>query len=374
MKILIISNTFYPRISPRSFRTTELAKEFARQGHIVKVIIPNNGFNYDELMKSFPNLKVEQTKKLKWRDLKKEHRNIIDKLVWKIRWILVIFFEYPSIEWWVKMPKILRNEKKYDLLISVAVPHTIHWGVARCFSKNMPIAKKWIADCGDPFMGVKTSQYKHPFYFKYFEKSFCKQADYIAIPEKSAKDGYYKEFNNKIRVIPQAFNFEEVNLRDYKKSEKKHFCYAGAFYRTIRDPRPLLDALIKTGIDFEFTVFTSQHSFFKDYNDKLIDKLILKDYIPRLELIEFMSSMDFLINLENGTSTQIPSKLIDYSLSGRPTLSLDSQNFDEEKLLQFLNGDYSQQYNIPNIEDYNIKNVTRKFLDLTKHKYNEVKA
>jgi len=32
-KILIVSNAFYPEISPRSFRTTELAKELSRQGH-----------------------------------------------------------------------------------------------------------------------------------------------------------------------------------------------------------------------------------------------------------------------------------------------------------------------------------------------------
>ena len=39
-KILIVSASFFPINSPRSFRTTELAKELARQGHKVKVITP----------------------------------------------------------------------------------------------------------------------------------------------------------------------------------------------------------------------------------------------------------------------------------------------------------------------------------------------
>lgn len=39
-KILIVSKSFYPLISARSLRTTELAKEFARQGHKVTVITP----------------------------------------------------------------------------------------------------------------------------------------------------------------------------------------------------------------------------------------------------------------------------------------------------------------------------------------------
>lgn len=41
-KILIISRSFYPMNSPRSFRTTELAKEFARQGHEVRALTTTN--------------------------------------------------------------------------------------------------------------------------------------------------------------------------------------------------------------------------------------------------------------------------------------------------------------------------------------------
>ena len=39
-RILIISRSFYPENSPRANRTTELAKEFARQGHIVTILTP----------------------------------------------------------------------------------------------------------------------------------------------------------------------------------------------------------------------------------------------------------------------------------------------------------------------------------------------
>lgn len=37
MKILIISKFFYPSVTPRSFRTTALAKAFAKAGHEVQV-------------------------------------------------------------------------------------------------------------------------------------------------------------------------------------------------------------------------------------------------------------------------------------------------------------------------------------------------
>ena len=41
MKVVIISSFFYPKVHPRSFRATELAKEFARVGHQVDVITMN---------------------------------------------------------------------------------------------------------------------------------------------------------------------------------------------------------------------------------------------------------------------------------------------------------------------------------------------
>ncbi|MCK4821106.1 hypothetical protein KA005_35405, partial [bacterium] len=53
-RVIIISASFYPKISPRSLRTTELAKEFARQGHEVVVYIPDNGFDYSDFLAENP--------------------------------------------------------------------------------------------------------------------------------------------------------------------------------------------------------------------------------------------------------------------------------------------------------------------------------
>lgn len=48
MRILIVSGFFYPTNTPRAFRTTELAKEFARCGHEVTVMIPQNNYDYSD--------------------------------------------------------------------------------------------------------------------------------------------------------------------------------------------------------------------------------------------------------------------------------------------------------------------------------------
>ena len=58
-KILLVTNGFYPEISPRSYRSTELAKEFCRQGHEVTVISKFRDHDYAKFLLEYPiNLKM----------------------------------------------------------------------------------------------------------------------------------------------------------------------------------------------------------------------------------------------------------------------------------------------------------------------------
>ena len=363
MKILIISSAFLPDNSPRSFRTTELVKELSRRGHNVTLIISKHNYDYSDFLQANRNVTIKESIKINDTGI----RLFPQKINHIINRILNLLFEYPNIKFYFKLPKILRQEKNYDLLISIAAPHPIHWGVARALKKNKNLTKTWVADCGDPYMLCKTINIPHPFYFKYFEKSFCRRADYITVPLETAKAGYYPEFYQKIRVIPQAFNFDEIKIQEnYIPNERVTFGYAGTFVQGERDPRPILEYLLKVSIDFCFIVYTRQKFLFDDYITVLKDKLVLREFVSREELLFEMSKMDFLLNLEYDTTVQRPSKLIDYALTKRPILSIYSQNIDEEKFCQFLNRDYSQQFRIENIEDYNIKNVVEKFLSLAK--------
>lgn len=359
MRILIVSGDFYPNNSPRSFRTTELVKELSKQGHDITIYIPKLQYDYSEFISRYP-IKIchyERTfEKRKYLGV-----GIIDRIIFYIR---NRFFSYPQNQITPKLKRVINKESGYDLLISIAYPHSIHWAIGDLYKKGQNIAKKWIADCGDPFMLVDSGNHRPPFYFQWKEKNWCRLCDHISVPTKTSYKGYYPEFRNKIEIIPQAFDFEEIKLRKYVKNNIPTFAYSGVFIPGRRDPRPLLDFLYKSDIDFKFIIYTKQHSMLSEYKDKLGDKIEIKDYIPRLQLIENLSTMDFLLNLENGTDVQTPSKLIDYALTQRPILSLDSNNLDTEKLSEFLNCNYSKQRIIADLEQYNIKKVAKQFIDL----------
>jgi glycosyltransferase involved in cell wall biosynthesis len=362
-RILLVSNGFYPEISPRSYRATELAKEFVRQGHDVTVISKFRNHDYGEFVKEHkmtirmwgePRFPVVP-------NFKRKQLSLISRVLTRT---LLILFEYPGIEEMFKVKRILGSESNYDLLISFAVPYPVHWGVAWARSHRKKIATVWIADCGDPYMGDILDSFRKPFYFGYLEKWFCRKSDYISIPIESAKPGYYSEFHNKIKVIPQGFDFNPAE-REYCQpvNDIPTFAYAGGFLPGARDPIPLMKFLRQIDLPFRFLVFTNRPDLLNGYEEKLKGKLFLSGYIPRSELMKVLKKMDFLINFDNNTTLNSPSKLIDYAIADRPVLNI-SQNFKEEELMAFLARDYKSRMILPDPEQFHIKNISRLFLDL----------
>ena len=364
-KILIISGSFFPYNNPRSFRTTELSKELARQGNDVTIYITKDNVEQVKFEKEFGvTIKDLGKRKCKHINLNKGNR-FIRPFKKVLRRVFIQLFEYPDIELMFQVKRVLKKESGYDLLISIAVPFPIHWGVAWVRSSKHTIAKTWVADCGDPFYFSSHDTFKKPFYFKYFEKWFSRKADYISIPFKGLKKYFFKEFEEKYRVIPQGFNFDDIHITDKPINNKIiTFGYAGGFMKEARDPRKLLDYLTTLNIPFKFIIYNKQKEFTDSYKKVLGNKLIVKDYIPRKELLYELSKMDFLVNLEYDPTNQAPSKLIDYSLTKRPILMIKNKEFNKNTIDEFLNKNYTNQFKYPDIDIYNIKNVSHQFLNL----------
>jgi len=365
-KILIVTYYFHPQNTPRAFRATELANEFAKQGHQVTIITTKNNEEHSKLEKEF-GYTIKDVGKLSFRNFTISGNRIVSLLKRILNRILQLLFEYPQIELMFKIRKVLKNENAYDLLISIAVPHPIHWGVAWARTKNHIIAKTWVADCGDPYMGCKTDSFKKFFHFILFEKWFCRKADFISIPNRDHLSQYYKEFEPKIRFIPQGFRFE--NSKIYKgqiKNAVPTFCFAGVLLKVARNPSVLLNYLNGLNIDFKFILYTESRELLDIYVNKLGTKIEIRPYIIRDELLYNLSKMDFLVNIEFHKSVQSnsPSKLIDYAIVKRPILSLNMEDFDNKKVDEFLVGDYSRQLIINEIDRFKIENVTNEFIKL----------
>lgn len=368
MKILLVSSAFYPEISPRSFRATELAKEYVRQGNQVVVISKFRDHDYTEFLGKYP-LTLNMWNRPRFPKVPRLKTYPFSLFFKAIERLLALLFEYPAMEEMFQVKRMLRTEEGYDLMISFAVPFPVHWGVAKARSAKHPIARKWVADCGDAYMFARLDAYRKPFYFKYLEKGFSRKCDYITIPFKDLEVQFYPQFLSKIKVIPQGFNFEEIKLYEgERESAKPVFTFAGSVIPGKRDLSLFLEFLTSLDKDFEFHVYTNQAGWYQPYKEALGEKLQLHDYIDRLTLIYEMSKADFLINVDTIYDSQekieaVPSKLIDYALSGRPILNLNSAHLDRDLVREFLNGNFKGQRVIKK-SDYDIKRVSEKFLKL----------
>jgi hypothetical protein len=368
-RILIITYGFYPVQSPRSYRATELAKEFSRQGHNVTVMTPYRE-GIEDLIKEYPIL-IKSLGVLKWKIFNFKGFGLLGRLYNKaVNRLLPLLFEYPMIELYFKIRNALKIEKdEYDLLISIAVPYPVHWGVASVWNrKGNNISKTWVADCGDPYCLQENDTIRPPFYFSCIEKWFMQKTNYITVPTSTSYFGYFSMFHAKIKVIPQGFKFEDVKLKNRIEDGVIRFAYAGGFAVGRRDPTEILNFLtnLNQTFKFEFHIYTRHIKFVEEYV-KIDNRIKLHGFKPRLELLSELSQFDFMINLENFGEAQSPSKLIDYGIIKKPILSLKSFDLNYNLLNEFLKRDFSNSYSIEYLEGYRIENVVQQFLNLNEN-------
>lgn len=365
-KILVISRSFHPEISPRSLRTTALAKEFARQGHDVTVLtVKRNGM--DIPFEKEYGITIKDLGPLRFPAIDiTEYSGVFGFLKRVLRRAMLLFFEYPDIELMYRVNKALQVESGYDLLISIAVPYPIHWGVAMARKPGHRIADVWVADCGDPYYGLENDSFKALFYFSYIEKWFSRKADYIAIPFEGARSAYFSEFHSKIKVIPQGLDFpEKVAGMIQPENEQVTFAYFGNIHSYLHYAIPFLEKLNSIDKNFKFVVYTREPQLFEQLlNEETFKKCEIRKYVERKELLDQLVNVDFLVHFPYQKGTQKSLKLIDYAYLNKPVLSYQNDENSDQILDEFMHRDFDNGMSLEDYRQYKIENVSAQFLEL----------
>lgn len=366
-KILIISRSFYPEISPRSIRTTALVKEFARKGHDVTLLTLKKDEVHIPFEKEY-GITVKNLGPLRFPPISiKRSSGLFGLFKRAVRRALLLLFEYPDIELMFRVNQALRKEAGYDLLISIAVPYPIHWGVALARKPHHRIADVWVADCGDPYCGLENDSFKTLFYFSYIEKWFSRKADYITIPFEGARSAYFSEFHSKIKVIPQGLSFPKKIDRSLYPANRESVTFA--YFGNIRSYRhyalPFLEKLKGIEQDFKFIIYTREPQLFEQVlDDKTLKKCEIRPYTDRNLLLEQLEGVDFLVHFPYLKDSQKSLKLIDYAYLGKPVLSYRNDVKSDQALREFLNRNYEHSTPLEDYHKYKVENVSAQFLEL----------
>lgn len=368
MKILLVTGHFKPEIHPRSFRSTEIAIELARCGHTVKVIT----------LRKIKDHNYASTEKLLGIEIENLgiYRSTSDLgEVSSTVGIMSLFYAYFRhltggrlfLNAW-RICKSISRENQYDLVISFSNPFDCHLGVGLAkrlgkFSSETRI----IADYGDPFSG--SSQESKATYFQTLERWVLRSFSFIAVPFDGAKAAYKSVVNKeKIRIIPQGFNFGDLNKRSSElQFENPRFVYAGLFYKDIRNPRIFFRYLNTLDEPFKFHIYLRYSQewvvhILRSEFPNLYEKVVIKVNVEREDLLKDMMDFEFAVNIGNTTTDQLPSKLIDYAICDLAICNIESEA-DLVKLREFIRGDFKSKLLIDK-EKYNIRRVVSQFLEL----------
>jgi hypothetical protein len=357
-KILIITSDYFPKKSPRSHRASELSIELALQGNIVNILTHRNSLIHDDFEKN-NNVKLIDFKYYEWQKWLKN--TLVGILIYKVLCRFYLF------QYYFLVRQSLPGLENYDVVITVSSPFSIAWGMASFSKKRIKSQFNiWIADLGDPFMLNKGLKNKPLFLFHFFEWNMLRKTNFVTIPFDEMKVQFYSSYGYKFKTIPQGVRIIPIPLAYVPNSPIK-IGFSGHIYPGIRDIFSFFDFLLEKNYDFQLIVYTNQHFLFETYKKYIGNKLILKEYVERSQLITELSSLDFLVavnfNSVGGNRTAVPSKLIDYSLAKRPILLYEQSNLPLDRIQEFMQHNFENQY-IVDIQMYDIKVVAQKFIRL----------
>jgi len=356
LKLLFICHSIHPVISPRSFRSSNLLRYLLESGYQVRLIYFDGDATYFKQYGDLYTIKLS------------EFNISVNSRILKL--FLDYFFYYPfgfSILKIVKAMKLFRKDlsnRESLNIISIAAPHSIHWAVSAFIMYNSIKQYKWLADCGDPFWGLST-KIKRPIYFKILENLFLKRASMVTIPLEAARHSYNFRYIKKITILPQLFFIKEdrakVSIEEFTPNKIPVCGFAGTIKTIGRDIEPYLKVIYRINEPCEIYIYTSQINLAEklkiklDCSDSMAVVLKIKPLMDRFSLLKEFSLVDFMIDIPNKNPNQMPSKLIDYEIIGRPYITSDNIVEFEERFRSFLGGDYSSFRRCLDLDEFDIE-------------------
>ncbi|PGH83471.1 transporter [Bacillus thuringiensis] len=354
-RVVVISYWYYPENVARAFHVKGIVSSLIKDGYHVDLVLPQNAMYQEIGNKNSNNITLHQVKpgillhkeKNRWdvnrNILNNSHSNLLTKGLKKLYDVLI--WPDRTIEWAINAYRYVKKNKLHSnsmAMVTVGLPVSTHI-TGHLLKKDVPHLK-WIADYGDPFSYNPDREIRK--YDRFLESRMLNNVDSIVIPTESAIDCYTSLGVNKsqIHVIPQLFEEEQGESNYEVDKDKFNIMYAGSFYRGIRSPVEFIHALSlasKRNKQIEFHYFGNVTALEEFLNMEGLDKeklpIKINDFKSRSEILNIMREMDLLINLNNKSTSQIPSKIIDYLYANKRILNIGNNlnelfdNVDNEK-------------------------------------------
>ncbi len=367
-KVIVVSYLYWPALTARAFRWTALAESWAREGcevHVVCARTPDrpafesvNGVQVHRVgSASIERLRASTAPESGPRAAARGN-GIRRTAVAAVRSIWhAIYWPDTSCLWFFAARKKageLVAAIDPDAIVSVSPTFTAV-AVGRSVARRRPSRLRWLIDLGDPFSFAEEAPQNNFRLYRglniRFERGCFAEADAVSVTTPETRDRYaalFPESARKIAVIPPLLALPETIGEPAERPDRRRLVFLGRLYPSIRRPDFLL-ALFAALKDCEAAERCELHFYgntweceasFAPYRHRLGRDIHVHGPVPREQAISAMRSADVLVNIGNDTHYQLPSKIVEYAITGKPILNLAAHADDSSA--RFL-ADYPSQ-------------------------------
>ena len=300
--------------------------------------------------------------------LKEKQKSIgIKKFIYRVLLKFILIYRnkfqknkqgYFNIKKAIKLSSKNMKKNNYDCVITCSFPFELHY-VGNALKQKYNI--KWFAYEFDPHTYNFTFDQRFVEERKREEISILSLADKVFLTQEivdyNLKNGF-NELKDKYEVIPYALiKKQNIEIKN-NSSDKITFVYAGNFYKQIRVPDKMLDALLQLDFDFEIKLFYRCDLEIKEkltnYQNKFGGKLLLCADATKEECDLAMANANFILNIGNDIINQTPSKVYELITFGKPIINF--YNLPEDTSKSILEN-YPLVMNICKIDNIAIKEL-----------------
>lgn len=360
MKILLITHSYTPDLTPRAFRWAAVAQQLADKSCEVHVLCAAPAGTAPEA--DFAGITVHRVRDAlinastrvspgaapsSMPPAQGAARTALRSALRKTaRWIWRGTYWPDYACGWIlpasQKARALCRAHRYDWIISVSHPfsgHVVGWLTQR----HAPGAR-WFVDIGDPFCLMKEPPPNNTRLYarlnRWVESRVLTLSDAISVTTESTRQLYESRFpqtHGKVHLMPPLLSLPPAPAAFER--EKRHvvrLVFVGTLYRRLRSPMFLLrtfSALLATMPESDLELHF--YGAVNDCGEELAavpeparSRVFVHGVVNRAAVHTAMMDADILVNIGNDSASQLASKVIEYMAVGRPILNIISSQAD----------------------------------------------
>lgn len=360
MKILLITHSYTPDLTPRAFRWAAVAQQLANTGCEVHVLCAApagttpqtdvTGITVHRVRDALVNASarvspgaapsgaptVQGGPRAALRAmLRKAARWIWRSTYWPdyaCGWIL------PA----TGKARELSQTHRYDWIVSVSHPFSGH--VVGWLTRKHAAAARWFVDIGDPFCLMEepspNNRRLYAWLSRWAEGRILTRADAISVTTESTRalyESHFPQTRGKVHLMPPLLSLPPAPAA-FEREERHavRLVFVGTLYRRLRNPAFLLrtfSALLATmpGRALELHFYGAVNDCGEELAavpEPALSRVFVHGVVDRPAVHTAMMGADILVNIGNDSASQLASKVIEYMAVGRPILNIISSQAD----------------------------------------------